>query len=376
MPHRVLVSLAAILVLAGCGGGGGTGSSPAGPPAMPMPEQIVRIVDGDTLDIDGDRHRLAGVDAPERHQTCLDDAGARWACGRVATETLQALIGEGPVSCSTSSQDRYGRSVSSCSSGGADLGEALVRAGLAVNDRRYRPDRSAAEAAARDAGAGMHAGRFMPPWSWRAGARLSPLAPSFLACDAASCTFSSAGDSYTVLVRDILPDELAREEGPFSGRATDDDGTDLEVFGHWLEESGFGVLVSTPVGGPSVTMGFSIGSHFPATDPRRLDGGATWRGTMLGRDTGTSTALRGRVRIALDFSDPSVDVLFDEIRAVASGAGRPDMSWQGIPVRQGAFSTGVDGDRISGRFYGDTHREAGGVFTRDRITGAFGAKRD
>lgn len=373
---RGYTHLGLLLLIAGCssGGGGDRGGQVETP--MPEPRQILRIVDGDTLDIDGDRHRLAGVDAPERHQTCLDDAGASWACGRVATETLQALIGEGPVSCSTSSQDRYGRSVSSCSAGGADLGEALVRAGLAVNDRRYPPDRSAAEAAARDAGAGMHAGRFMPPWSWRAGARLSPLAPSFLACDAASCTLSSAGDSYTVLVRDILPDELAREEGPFSGRATDDDGTDLEVFGHWLEESGFGVLVSTPVGGPSVTMGFSIGSHFPATDPRRLDGGATWRGAMLGRDTGTSTALRGRVRIALDFSDPSVDVLFDEIRAVAGGAGRPDMSWQGIPVRQGAFSTGVDGDRISGRFYGDTHREAGGVFTRDRITGAFGAKRD
>ena len=98
---------------------------------------------------------------------------------------------------------------------------------------------------------------------------------------------------------------------------------------------------------------------------------------MLGRETGTATALRGRVRIALDdFSDPSVDVLFAEIAEIIGTGRRPDMSWQGIPVEQGAFSTGAAGDRISGRFYGDIHQEAGGVFTRDGITGAFGAKRE
>ena len=388
---RRLATLGILFLVAGCSGGGQSGRVPDSPPE---PEQTIRVVDGDTLDINGERHRFAGIDAPERHQTCIDANGVEWACGRAATEKLEALIGEGPVSCSTSDTDRYGRSISSCSAGGADLGEALVRAGLALNEPRYTPDRSEAEAEARVEGAGMHAGRFMPPWSWRAGARLTSLAQSFLAsdiafsilglpfaiassCDPAACTFTYAGDSQTVLASDILPDELARDEGPFSTRETDDEATDVEIFGYWLEESGFGVLVSTPPGGPSFTMGFSIAEHFSATDPRKLDGGATWWGVMLGRETGTATALRGRVQIALDdFSDPSVDVLFAEIAEIIGTGRRPDMSWQGIPVEQGAFSTGAAGYRISGRFYGDIHQEAGGVFTRDGITGAFGAKRE
>ena len=52
------------------------------------------------------------------------------------------------------------------------------------------------------------------------------------------------------------------------------------------------------------------------------------------------------------------------------------MSWSSIPVEAGAFEVDEPDNRLSGRFYGDIHQEVGGVFTRDNITGAFGAKRE
>ena len=39
-----------------------------------------RVIDGDTLDVAGQRIRLYGIDAPEKNQTCqIEDVS--WACG-------------------------------------------------------------------------------------------------------------------------------------------------------------------------------------------------------------------------------------------------------------------------------------------------------
>ncbi len=39
-----------------------------------------RVVDGDTIDVAGQRIRLYGIDAPEKNQTCqIEDVP--WACG-------------------------------------------------------------------------------------------------------------------------------------------------------------------------------------------------------------------------------------------------------------------------------------------------------
>ena len=53
-----------------------------------------RVIDGDTLDIAGERIRLHGIDAPESRQTCIAD-GATWPCGQSATDALTEFIGGG-----------------------------------------------------------------------------------------------------------------------------------------------------------------------------------------------------------------------------------------------------------------------------------------
>ena len=41
-----------------------------------------RAIDGDTLQVGDTRLRLHGIDAPELRQTCEDNSGEAWACGR------------------------------------------------------------------------------------------------------------------------------------------------------------------------------------------------------------------------------------------------------------------------------------------------------
>jgi endonuclease YncB( thermonuclease family) len=65
---------------------------------FPAFAESVRVVDGDTLKIDGVTYRLWGIDAPESGQLCADG----WPAGQVATEYLRALIRNRQVSCEPS----------------------------------------------------------------------------------------------------------------------------------------------------------------------------------------------------------------------------------------------------------------------------------
>ena len=133
-----------------------------GVPAGPLTGES-RTVDGDTLQVGGHRIRLAGIDAPERLQTCTDAAGQPWPCGRAAGALLEDLRRHGPVRCTPLEQDRYGRVVATCEAAGVDLGGAIVAAGLAVPDGRYASAAREAQAARR----GIWAGTFEQPAAWR-----------------------------------------------------------------------------------------------------------------------------------------------------------------------------------------------------------------
>ena len=70
--------------------------------ALPAFGESVRVVDGDTLRIDGVTYRLWGIDAPEAGHLCADG----WPAGQTATEHLRALIRNRQVSCEPRTLDR------------------------------------------------------------------------------------------------------------------------------------------------------------------------------------------------------------------------------------------------------------------------------
>ena len=88
------------------------------------------VVDGDTFYIGGEKVRIAGIDAPETHPSrCADEARL----GNAATEQLHALLNSGAVTLTSIDRDRdvYGRLLRNVAVDGADVGDAMVSAGVA-----------------------------------------------------------------------------------------------------------------------------------------------------------------------------------------------------------------------------------------------------
>lgn len=90
----------------------------------------LRVVDGDTFWIGGEKVRVADIDAPETHPPrCAYEAdlGAR------ATRRLAVLLAAGPFALEPVDRDtdRYGRKLRIVTRGGQSLGGILVAEGLA-----------------------------------------------------------------------------------------------------------------------------------------------------------------------------------------------------------------------------------------------------
>jgi endonuclease YncB( thermonuclease family) len=135
------------------------------------PQEIVgraSVIDGDTLEIHGQRVRLHGIDAPESRQTCKR-AGKDWRCGQAAALALSNWIGTATVTCQQTAVDRYKRIVARCSANGHDIAVHLVREGWALDWPRYSGgEYGPHQEAARTAGKGIWGSEFVPPWEWRA----------------------------------------------------------------------------------------------------------------------------------------------------------------------------------------------------------------
>jgi endonuclease YncB( thermonuclease family) len=91
------------------------------------------VIDGDTLEVYGTRIRLWGIDAPESTQLCRGEDSLQYRCGAKAANDRDAFIARRPVSCIPISLDQYRRTVATCSVSDVDLGEWLVRNGLAID---------------------------------------------------------------------------------------------------------------------------------------------------------------------------------------------------------------------------------------------------
>src|ERR1700693_4424994 len=126
------------------------------------------VIDGDTLETHGTRIRLWGIDAPESSQLCRGEDSLQYRCGAKAANDLDAFIARRSLNCIPISLDQYGRTVATCSIGDVDLGEGLVRNGLALDWPQYSRGRyDAVQREAEHAGRGMWAGSYVEPWLFR-----------------------------------------------------------------------------------------------------------------------------------------------------------------------------------------------------------------
>jgi len=98
-----------------------------------------RVIDGDTISIDRESIRLAGIDACELTQVIPQD-GKQWPCGELAAGRLVAWTTGKKVSCDWEKRDKYKRILGICSAGKRNLNEGLLIDGLA---RAYYHDRMA-----------------------------------------------------------------------------------------------------------------------------------------------------------------------------------------------------------------------------------------
>lgn len=129
-----------------------------------------RVIDGDTIEIRGERIRLEGIDAPEAAQSCRRD-GSEWPCGALASSVLRSMISGRDVTCAESGRDRWNRMLAVCEVGGSEINAAMVRSGYALAFRRYSDRYAPQEEAAKAAGVGVWSGEFVAPWDHRAAKR-------------------------------------------------------------------------------------------------------------------------------------------------------------------------------------------------------------
>lgn len=171
---------------------------PLAAPVIPLPAPqpsiaarvvgIAEVLDGDTIQIDGQRIRLFGVDAMEAEQRCQGEAGGDWGCGGVATRALAELVAAKAAVCVRRDTDAYGRMVAVCRNpDGVDLGGAMVAKGLAVAYRTYSEDYVGDELLATIAARGIWGGKFVIPETYRRGSA-TPTSATAIGSEATSGT--------------------------------------------------------------------------------------------------------------------------------------------------------------------------------------------
>ena len=128
--------------------------------------QDIKIIDGDTIKINGEKIRFSGIDTPELKQTCIKKAKSN-SCGITAKQILVDKIGDNKVICVREGKDQYKRTLAECFVNDESLSSYLVRNGYAFAYRRYSKKFIIDENYAKFNKYGMWSMKFDYPWDWR-----------------------------------------------------------------------------------------------------------------------------------------------------------------------------------------------------------------
>ena len=128
--------------------------------------QDLKVVDGDTIHLNGKKIRFTGIDTPELKQTCIKD-GVKILCGLNAKKILVKKIGNNKVTCVKEGKDRYKRILAECFVNNESLSSYLVRSGYAFAYRKYSKKFIPDEEFAKSNKLGMWSMEFDYPWDWR-----------------------------------------------------------------------------------------------------------------------------------------------------------------------------------------------------------------
>ena len=128
--------------------------------------QDLRVVDGDTIHLNGEKIRFTGIDTPELKQTCIKE-GVIDPCGVTAKEFLIKKIGDNKVECISVGKDQYKRTLAECFVNNESLSSYLVRNGYAFAYRRYSKKFVTDEDYAKANKIGMWSMEFQYPWDYR-----------------------------------------------------------------------------------------------------------------------------------------------------------------------------------------------------------------
>ena len=128
----------------------------------------LKVIDGDTIVLNGEKIRFSGIDTPELKQTCLKD-NEKVGCGMLAKKLLVNKIGNNTPICIGKKKDFYKRTLAECFVNGESLSKFLVRSGYAFAYRKYSTKFVEDEDFAKTNKLGMWSMTFKYPWDFRKG---------------------------------------------------------------------------------------------------------------------------------------------------------------------------------------------------------------
>ena len=96
----------------------------------------IKIIDGDTIHLNGKKIRFSGIDTPELKQTCKENGKIIY-CGIKAKKLLIDKIADQKVNCIEEGKDQYKRTLAECFVNDLSLSSYLVKKGYAFAYRKY-----------------------------------------------------------------------------------------------------------------------------------------------------------------------------------------------------------------------------------------------